>query len=289
MFASFLAGLTEAAPPGPEAEVTAVLGEHVRAAREAWPDLAIEPERFAGELGRRWSKIQGVDLAAMKAADVYLAIACLDGTAAAVETVRQLLTREVGFAATKTTATREQIADVVGNLSRILFVDEPERPAALREYSGRGDLKSYLRVMAMRDLARVVNRGRREVGIDDDGLIDRIVPASDPELSILRAQYRDVVDQAMRAALLTLDERNRALLRYAFVDGWNVDRVGEVYNVHRATAARWIAAAREKLGERIRDELASRLRVAVGEIDSIVRLVQSRIDVSLDRVLRVEP
>ena len=227
-----------------------------------------------------------MDLSAIKAADVHLAAACLDGKPAAVEAVRQLLTREVGFAATKTTATREQIADVVGNLSRILFVDEPERPAALREYSGRGDLKSYLRVMAMRDLTRVVNRGRREVGIEDDGLIDRLVPATDPELSILRAQYRDVVDQAMRAALASLDERNRALLRYAVIDGWNVDRVGEVYNVHRATAARWIAAAREKLGERIRDELASRLKIEVGEIDSIVRLVQSRIDVSLDRVLR---
>jgi len=268
--------------------VTMVLAEHVRVASEAWPDLAIEPARFAGELGRRFAKLSGVDLAAMKATDVYLAIGCLDGTDAAVEAVRQLLTREVGFAATKTTATRDQIADVIGNLSRVLFVDEPERPAALREYSGRGDLKSYLRVMAMRDLTRVVNRGRREVGLDDDGLLDRIVPATDPELSILRAQYREVVDEAMRAAIDSLDERGRALLRYAFVDGWNVDRVGEVYNVHRATAARWIAAVREKLGERIREELASRLRIEVSEIDSIVRLVQSRIDVSLDRVLRVE-
>ena len=288
MFAAFVAG-TGVPAPEDEARVTAVLAEHVRAAREAWPDLAIDPARFAGELGRRFSKVAAMDLSAIKAADVHLAAACLDGKPAAVEAVRQLLTREVGFAATKTTATREQIADVVGNLSRILFVDEPERPAALREYSGRGDLKSYLRVMAMRDLTRVVNRGRREVGIEDDGLIDRLVPATDPELSILRAQYRDVVDQAMRAALASLDERNRALLRYAFIDGWNVDRVGEVYNVHRATAARWIAAAREKLGERIRDELASRLKIEVGEIDSIVRLVQSRIDVSLDRVLRADP
>ena len=285
MFASFVSG-SGAAAPEDEARVTAVLAEHVRAAREAWPDFAIEPARFAAELGRRFAKIAGVELAAMKATDVYLAIACLDGTAAAVEVVRQLLTREVGFAAKKTTATHEQLADVIGNLSRILFVDEPERAAALREYSGRGDLKSYLRVMAGRDLTRVVNRGRREIAIDDDGWLDRIVPATDPELSILRAQYREVVDESMRAALHTLPERDRALLRYAFIDGWNVDRVGEVYNVHRATAARWIAAAREKLGERIREELASRLRIEVGEIDSIVRLVQSRIDVSLDRVLR---
>jgi RNA polymerase sigma-70 factor (ECF subfamily) len=66
----------------------------------------------------------------------------------------------------------------------------------------------------------------------------------------------------------------------------NVDEIGSLYDVHRATAARWVAAARERLGTRIRDELAAQLKIDVAEVDSIVRLVQSRIDVSLERVLR---
>ena len=119
----------------------------------------------------------------------------------------------------------------------------------------------------------------------DDDFIDRIVPPSDPELSILRQRYRSDVDEAMRAALRSLDERERALLRYAFVDNLNVEDVGKLYDVHRSTAARWIAAAREELGKRIRDELAKRLKIDVDEVDSIVRLVQSRIDISLDRAL----
>lgn len=52
--------------------------------------------------------------------------------------------------------------------------------------------------------------------------------------------------------------------------------------MHRATAARWVAAVREQLGERIREELARRLRV---DVDAIVHLVRSRVDVSLERVL----
>lgn len=254
----------------------------IRAAREAWPGIEVEPARFAAELQRRIATGAG----SVKGHDIWIAIACVDGNEKAIAAVTDMLRREVQFAATKTTASREQVNDVVAKLSHVLFVDEPTRPAALREYSGRGDLKSYLRVTAMRELVKVVNRGRREVGIESDDLIDRIVPASDPELSILRAQYRDVVDAAMRAALETLDERGRALLRYAFVDGWNVDRVGELYKVHRATAARWIAAVRDQLGEHIRDELAKRLRVQVDDVDSIIRLVQSRIDVSLERVLK---
>lgn len=250
----------------------------------AWPGITVDPAQFASEVERRVAT--GVKVEEMKGADLYVAIACTDGVERAIETVRALLVSEVQFAASKMTASREQIADVIASLSRVLFVDEPERPAALRGYSGRGELKSYLRVMAMRELVKVVNRGRREVGVTEDDFFDRIVPAGDPELSILRERYRDDVDDAMRAGLAALDDRERALLRYAFVDGFNVETVGKLYNVHRATAARWIAAAREQLGVKIREALAERLRVDVAEVDSIVRLVQSRIDVSLDRVLR---
>ncbi len=69
------------------------------------------------------------------------------------------------------------------------------------------------------------------------------------------------------------------------VNGWSVDRIGALYGVHRVTASRWVAAAREQLGAAIRSELASRLAISVDEVDSIVRLVQSRVDLSLERLL----
>jgi len=116
-------------------------------------------------------------------------------------------------------------------------------------------------------------------------VFDRMLPIDDPELSILRAQYRDAVDAALRAALAGLNARARALLRYQLIDGWSIDQVGKLYGVHRATAARWLADARAALGDAIRSELAARLRIAASEVDSIVRLVQSRVDMSLDRLL----
>lgn len=254
------------------------------AARSAHPDIHVDAALFTRELAQRAAAAE-IAIDEMKGADVYLAIACTAGNPRAIELVRSVLASEVSFASRKTTASADQLAEVTANLSRIVFVDEGERPAALRNYSGRGELKSYLRVIAMREVMRVVNRDRREVAVDDSELFDRLVPASDPEISILRAQYREIVDEAMRAAVATLDERGRALLRYAFVDSWNVDRIGELYDVHRATAARWVAAVREQLGDEIRKQLAKRLRVRADEVDSIVRLVQSRIDVSLDRML----
>lgn len=282
---AFVEGLGDGAVAGDE--VAALLAEHLRVARQTWPGITVAPARFAKELGRRIAAMgeKAVPLAAIKAADIYVATACLDGDEAAIEAVRRVLTKEVEVAGSRSTPSRDQRAEVTANLSRILFVAEPPRAAALHEYSGRGDLKSYLRVMAMREVARIVNLGRREVGVDDQEVMERLVPASDPELRVLRDRYREPVDAAIRAALETLDERGRALLRFAIVDGLSVGRVGELYNVHKATAARWIAAAREQLGEAIRVELGGRLQVPEDEITSIIRLVQSRVDVSLDRVL----
>jgi RNA polymerase sigma-70 factor (ECF subfamily) len=261
--------------------------EQLRAARDAWPGIDVAAERFEAEVRRRIASLdEQVALTAIKAADVYIAIACIDGNQRAIEAVRAIIVRETAFAATKTVATREQVEDAISHLSHALFVGESDRPPALREYSGRGHLASYIRVAAVRQLVRIVNKARREIAVGDDELIDRLVPASDPELSVVRAQYRELVDAAMRAALATLDDRERAVLRYAFVEGWNVDRVGEAYKVHRATAARWIGAARETLGKQIRKELAGRLKIGADDVDSIIQLVQSRIDVSLDRILR---
>jgi RNA polymerase sigma-70 factor (ECF subfamily) len=286
---SFLEGLHPEARVRFEAQaaaLTSALETHWREACEAWPGITVTSERFASELGRRSGREASLEsLTRACASDVYLAIACADRDQAAIERFEEAYLREVEFAATKLRATPDQAAEVKAHLRRVLFVDEPSRPAATREFSGRGNLRAYVRVMATRDLIRAVNRGRRETPMPDDDIIDRLAPHHDPELSILRAQYRDVVDEAIRAAVAGLDDRTRALLRYQLVDGWTVDQVGKLYGVHRATAARWIAAAREAVGDQIRTELAKRLSIDKEEVASLIRLVQSRVDVSLDRLL----
>lgn len=247
-----------------------------RAGQEAWPDIEVERAHIDAAVQRHAAATLGPDL--------YLAVACVHGSRPAIEVVQAMLAAEVRYAAGKTTASADQIAEVTARLAQQLFVEEPGRPSALRAYSARGGLKSYLRVIARRELMRLVNAGRRMVGVDET-LIDALVPRTDPEISIIRERYRAEVDEALLAAVRTLDERERALLRYAFVDGLSVEDIGTLYDVHRATAARWVAAARESLGDAIRDALATRLKIKVTEVDSIVRLVKSKIDVSLDRVL----
>jgi len=140
-----------------------------------------------------------------------------------------------------------------------------------------------VRVIATRELVRAINRGRREEPIEP--LLDRLDLSRAPELSLLRSRHGAEIASALRVSLEALDERQRALLRYSLISGWSIDRIGELYGVHRATASRWLNAARDELGEQLRREVAARMSIAIEEVDSIVQLVHSQIDISLARIL----
>ena len=50
-------------------------------------------------------------------------------------------------------------------------------------------------------------------------------------------------------------------------------------------AARWVASARQQLSIYTRDILREKLAVQPSALDSIIALVRSRIDVSVERIL----
>jgi RNA polymerase sigma-70 factor, ECF subfamily len=274
--------------------LTSTLERAYTTARAMWPSVVVTSERFAAEVARRLgAELSPSRLASMCAVDVYLAIACLDGDEQAIRILEREYLIEVDHAARKTGATDEQAIDVRGHLHRILFVAEPGRGAGLAEFNGRGDLRGYLKVIATRELIRIVSRGRREHTIEP--LLDSFDLSFDlgfgldlaraPELSLMRARYGSIISQVMRAAVEELAERPRALLRYSLVGGWSIDRIAALYGIHRATAARWLAAARDALADSMRAKISAQLVMPVDDVDSIVRLVRSQIDVSLARIL----
>jgi RNA polymerase sigma-70 factor (ECF subfamily) len=65
----------------------------------------------------------------------------------------------------------------------------------------------------------------------------------------------------------------------------SIDALGAIYSVDRATAARWLVAARQALVEKTKETLRARLQLSEGECDSLVGLVRSQLDVSILRRL----
>jgi RNA polymerase sigma-70 factor (ECF subfamily) len=161
-----------------------------------------------------------------------------------------------------------------------LLVDDPARPAKLRDYVGRGRLASWLRVVAVR-VALDRHRSQRPVAELDDAM----AISADPELGYLEARYRQQFQDAFRTALGELEPRERTVLRMHLVDGLAIDRIGVIYDVHRATAARWLSSARDNLYEMTRAHLRAELGLNDDEFASIVRLVRSRLDISVMRLL----
>ena len=140
-------------------------------------------------------------------------------------------------------------------------------------------------MIATRELVKLIGKDRRLVQFDEDAIVSLIAPGDGPDLLEMRARYKPEVDAAIRAALVGLPAAERALLRYSVVDGWSIDRIAALYGLHRSTAARRVSAARDQLAAAIRAEVAARLAISIDEVDSIVRLVQSKLEVSLERLL----
>ena len=64
-----------------------------------------------------------------------------------------------------------------------------------------------------------------------------------------------------------------------------IDQIGGLYHLHRASAARRIAKAREALLVGTRAALARRLGVPAERLGSVLELVASRLEASVERLL----
>jgi RNA polymerase sigma-70 factor, ECF subfamily len=252
----------------------------------AYPEIGVCADVFVRELARRLGELATPEqLEAVRAGHVHLAIACATGDDAAIRRLETDVFDELKITGARLRARSELVDDVRSHVRRLMFTAEPGRQAAVSTFSGRSDLRSYLRVVVTRELARLIDKDRKMVALDDQAIVGLVAPTDGPELGVLRERCRPQVDAAIRAALVGLAESPRALLRYSVVDRWSVDRIAAIFGIHRATAARRVNAARDELATAIRSELATRLAIGIDEVDSIVRLVQSRIDVSIERLL----
>ena len=264
-----------------EQDLEAVLEGMIARAASAWPDVRVDRGFFAEFLGRR---VVVPDLPHARVEDLWIAYASASGNPAALAVVESRYLPDVDAALGKMGLTQDRIAEVKQGLRRLLFVGDAESPPRIGEYRGSGDLRAWMRVTAMRAALKLIRKEGRETS-DDDALLEARAPEDDPELAYMKAAYRAAFKTAFQEALDSLQPRERTLLKQQIVDGLGIDELGALYEVHRATAARWVAAAREKLLSRTRRTFMLRARISSDECESIMRMVRSQLDVSLHRRL----
>lgn len=262
------------------------LAAQLAAASLRYPGLTTAPTEVLAYVGARLdtSKAPRDALSEIEFSDLVLACAASRGETAAI-----VYFEEHGMRGTETSLQRRGVAnDVIEeakqNVRERMLVHTDAQPARILDYNGRGPLKHWLRVAVVREGIYLAKREGKHEPVTFDFLS---LPAAgdDPELAFFKRRYRNEYKQAFETATEELSSRERALLRQQYLLGMSVDEIGAIYQVHRATAARWVQAARETLFAKARIALAQRLGVPRTEIEEIVRMIESQLDVSLNRLL----
>lgn len=258
-------------------------------ARRAHPALVTDEAAFVSWVEGRYVSEDPLDA---HLPDVVLALACERGLPRALELFERELGPVVAGALTRFRVSSALADDLGQRVRERLFVARGETRPKIAEYSGKSSLSAWVRAVTARvaiDELRKARRpeepGRRDA---DEELADA-AGIDDPDLRVLLETYGDGFKAAFQAALAALPERDRLLLRLSVVDGMGVDAIGALHGVHKATAARWIAKAREDLADGTRTRLGERFRLSRTELESITRLCRSQVDVSLVRLLRKSP
>lgn len=220
------------------------------------------------------------------AGDLAVASAAAKGSQAAIAELERAHRTTIEAACRRFAGPGQTSDDLRQILRSKLFVAEPGKQPKIADYAGQGFLDNWLRVTAVRvflDLTKRKDRTRESSAEDDDILA--LPNPGDLQLDVVKAEYRTAVAQAMHEGAQQLEPGDRHLLRQHFVQGLSIDQLGAVLGIHRATAARRITRAREQLVAETRKQLALKLKLDESELDEVIGLVMSRLDVSIAKLL----
>lgn len=278
----------------PSAAWRSALDDVLQQVARALPKLPPPDAGFAAHLAARIpaTGAPGPALAALDVPDLHLAYCCARGDPKALAEFAQCYGRELDRALRRARNTGADPEDLRQRLYERLLVASEGEPPRILGYAGRGSLRGWLRITTTRLIINNATRdhGRRPASRteDDDELLGRVLVAraeDDPEFGYLRAHHREALSGALADAFDSLGPRERNVLRYSVLHQLSNEQIGKFYGVHRATAFRWNQDAQRSLVEGVRAALRARLQLDRAELDTLLRNVESRLDLSILRML----
>ncbi|MDQ3369296.1 MAG: hypothetical protein M3680_28040 [Myxococcota bacterium] len=282
--------LAEGLPPDVSLEAVARTVERIAAAgRAAWPDIHLDATLIARGFATRLRddaahrSAEDVEGVAQHDADVYLAMALAAGEPTALRTFESRYVPQIDLALRRLRLPAGTADDVKQTVRVDLLVGEGTPKIA--DYAGRGELVGWLRVTATRKALSLLRRTKREESLDDILLDHWTDGAPDPGTQHLKTKYLGELKRAIHEAFAALEVRQRNLLRQHILDELTIDDLARLYRVHRATCARWVADARAELGKHTRKRLVAALGLERDEVDSLLRFLDSDIELSISRIL----
>ncbi len=257
------------------------LARRLEAAERATPGVSANSADFAAILTARLadSADPSRELSELHVEDLYLAWALGLGDKAAFARFERDF---VALLATQIKGVAAEAGELEQQVRTRLFVPVEGQPARITQYSGRGPFGGWLRMIATRcllDLQRARQGEATPRELDSPG-----VP-TDPELDYLKLRYASDFKIALEAALSRLDARQVTLLKLSFIEQLSASAIGVMYGVSSRTVQRWLVDLRETVRVSTREGLRARIALSPSELDSLLGLVDSQLQLSLYRVL----
>jgi RNA polymerase sigma-70 factor (ECF subfamily) len=260
------------------------LAELQKAAIDAWPGVTVPADAFAAYVVERLPAEGEVleALSSLRTRELYLTCACSRGDKAALAAFDATYLGPVGHELERVGYSSAVVEDALQVVRDRLFVGD-----SIVDYAGRGDLGRWVRAAAARAAIRVgeKEKSRGTVRVDDAVLEIMSSSEHDIELDFLKRTYGREFERAAREAFNGMTPRDRNLLRYYFVRRLTIDELATVYRIHRATVARQVKKANAELVEKTRLCLAAALGIPPSDVSSILRLIQSQIELVLGNIL----
>jgi RNA polymerase sigma-70 factor (ECF subfamily) len=274
-------------PVAPDRDrLESTLRELARAGQAAWPELKLPKAAFVEHLAAHTPRdTDAVEaLAALHATDLFLACACARADPCAISLFEARLLPDLRVALGGFDPSGA-VADEVGQiLCEKLFVGGSGAPPKIADYSGRGPLRNWVRVMAVRAAIKL-RRGEQRARAREASDAEELAGIADAELQYMQSRYRTDFRRAMEEGFAALSSKERNLLRLSYIERLSIDQIGALYSVHRSTASRWVVRSREVLVGNIRAGLERRLQLADTELESLIGALRSHLDVSIRRLL----
>jgi RNA polymerase sigma-70 factor (ECF subfamily) len=264
MEASIIQGVTDL-------KATAAQTAHARG-QVRWPSLALSLDDFRKHCARLGLDDRQVTA---RAEDLFLVAAVLERVPQAVSHFDECLTVAAGVVG-RIDRAPSFIDDVTQELRLKLLTGDG---AKLWTYSGTGALVDWLRVIATRV---ALNLKRSDRLLPEDDLPEAVLAG---EAAQFRHWYLADLHHALEIGFRRLTARERTLLRLHFIDGLNLERIGVVYRVNRATIARWLVAIRTRLFKEVRQELATKHGLDTADVKSLYRIMEQDVHVTMSRIL----
>lgn len=245
-------------------------------ARKAWPGVELARPEFEA-----WAKsrLPGLpeEALGLRAAELYLACACTRGDAIAIRTFEERYFKEVAAAVGR--FDQDLVDDVKQALRERLFMGVQGGAPKLEAFAGRSGLDRWLRAVATRIALNLRRKGKREeaTGFEEDDLLGGPLGAEDPQLAHMKGLYRNEFKLAFADAMAGLEPEAQNYLRLYYLDGLGLAEIASVFASSAPTVSRRLSKARADVLAATRDQLKGRLNVSVEELESIMRLIQSKL------------